>query len=358
MMTSCMTRSRWTTTGWRTPTGWRPGSRCSSLRLSYSLMSSSSLMLSSSPHHHHHQWWWSESRQQPWRTTGEGAKWARHRRIKKEEKTKVITSVWGGKNLFNYVHTLAALPRTILKNRMNLSMSFKSSWCNSSYYSKSSKAKQPARQGIELILTSKEQRRPLHFILSLSFFFGFREPRQQRRMVTQSTTFSGRQGSVFGHFFQFLAPSSALKKFDSHWCTVDTFKYPTQNDGWWKKWVSDKDWKNVHSKPCQTWGFSLCVRGGGGGGWGLKGWIRSLAVRCSECRRIWPSKKLVLGQPRGRRCGGRTGWGGGGTLLSPSKTSTGRRGEHTKSTGRRGEHTKSTGRRGDHTKSTKEIKNV
>ena len=40
--------------------------------------------------------------------------------------------------------------------------------------------------------------------------------------------------------------------------------------------------------------------------------------------------------------------------MSPSRTSTGRRGEHTKSTGRRGEHTKSTGRRGDHTKSTKE----
>ena len=40
---------------------------------------------------------------------------------------------------------------TILKNRMNSSFSLNSFWCNSSYYSKSSKAKHLARQGTEKI---------------------------------------------------------------------------------------------------------------------------------------------------------------------------------------------------------------
>ena len=58
----------------------------------------------------------------------------RRRRIKTEEKEKVVASVWG-KELIQFFAALANLPRTILKNRMNSSFSFKSSLCNSSYNS-------------------------------------------------------------------------------------------------------------------------------------------------------------------------------------------------------------------------------
>ena len=51
------------------------------------------------------------------------------RRIKAEEKAKVVASVWG-EELIQFLATLAVLPRTILKNS-----SFS---VNSSYYSKSS----------------------------------------------------------------------------------------------------------------------------------------------------------------------------------------------------------------------------
>ena len=62
----------------------------------------------------------------------------RHRRrIRTEEKAMVVDSVWG-KEFIQLFATLAVLPRTILKNRMNLSFSFKSSWCNLSYNSTSS----------------------------------------------------------------------------------------------------------------------------------------------------------------------------------------------------------------------------
>ena len=56
------------------------------------------------------------------------------RRIKTEEKAKVVASVWG-EEFIQFLAALAVLPRTILKNRMNSSFSFKSSWCNSSYNS-------------------------------------------------------------------------------------------------------------------------------------------------------------------------------------------------------------------------------
>ena len=55
------------------------------------------------------------------------------RRIKTEEKAKVVASVWG-EEFIQFLATLAILPRTILKNRMNLSF-FKSSWYNLSYNS-------------------------------------------------------------------------------------------------------------------------------------------------------------------------------------------------------------------------------
>ena len=51
-----------------------------------------------------------------------------HRRsIKIEEKAKVVVSVWGEESI-KFLSALAVWPRTILKNRMNSSFSFKSSW--------------------------------------------------------------------------------------------------------------------------------------------------------------------------------------------------------------------------------------
>ena len=40
------------------------------------------------------------------------------RRIKTEEKAKVVASIWG-EELMHFLAALAVLPRTILKNRMN-----------------------------------------------------------------------------------------------------------------------------------------------------------------------------------------------------------------------------------------------
>ena len=54
------------------------------------------------------------------------------RRMKTEEKAKVVASV-GEEEFVQFLAVLAVMPRTILKNRMNSSFSFKSSWCNSSY---------------------------------------------------------------------------------------------------------------------------------------------------------------------------------------------------------------------------------
>ena len=58
------------------------------------------------------------------------------RRIKTEEKAKVVAAVWG-KEFIQFLAALAILPRTVLKKRMNSSFSFRPSWCNSSYSSKS-----------------------------------------------------------------------------------------------------------------------------------------------------------------------------------------------------------------------------
>ena len=53
------------------------------------------------------------------------------RRIKTEEKAKVVASLWGAE-FIQFLAALAILPRKILKNRMNSSFSFESSWFNSS----------------------------------------------------------------------------------------------------------------------------------------------------------------------------------------------------------------------------------
>ena len=71
-----------------------------------------------------------------------------------EDKAKVVASVW--------LAELAVLPRSIRKNRMNSTFSFK--------YTRN-KAKQLARQGIEQILPPK-QTRPLPCLLIISFFYG------------------------------------------------------------------------------------------------------------------------------------------------------------------------------------------
>ena len=49
-------------------------------------------------------------------------------RIKTEEKAKVVAYVWGGRIYSIPGRAIAGLPKMILKNRMNSSFSFKSSW--------------------------------------------------------------------------------------------------------------------------------------------------------------------------------------------------------------------------------------
>ena len=63
--------------------------------------------------------------------------WGHRTRIKTEEKAKVVACVWE-EEFIKFLAPPAILSRTILKNRKNSSFSFKSSWRNSSYYSKSS----------------------------------------------------------------------------------------------------------------------------------------------------------------------------------------------------------------------------
>ena len=81
---------------------------------------------------------------------------SQRKRIKTEEKAKVVSTVWG-KEFIQFLAALAILHytvqcRTIFKNRMNWFFFFKSSWCNSSYSSKRPSAKHLAQQGIEQIL--------------------------------------------------------------------------------------------------------------------------------------------------------------------------------------------------------------
>ena len=74
--------------------------------------------------------------------------WDHRRRITTEEKTKGHPFCLG-EEFIQFLASLAFLPRTISKNRLNASFSFKSPWCNSSYYSKSPSTRQLARQRIE-----------------------------------------------------------------------------------------------------------------------------------------------------------------------------------------------------------------
>ena len=84
------------------------------------------------------------------------------KRIELEEKAKVvvIASVWGTE-FVQFLAPLDVLPRSIWKNWMNLTFSFKET-----------KAKQLAQEGIEQILSPKQKRRPLPYLLILSFCYG------------------------------------------------------------------------------------------------------------------------------------------------------------------------------------------
>ena len=70
------------------------------------------------------------------------------RRIKTEETAKVVAAVWR-EEFIKFLAALAILPRTILKNRINSSFSFKSARGNSIYSLSGPNAKQLAQQGIE-----------------------------------------------------------------------------------------------------------------------------------------------------------------------------------------------------------------
>ena len=82
------------------------------------------------------------------------------RRMETEAKTKVVASVWGAK-FIPFLAALAVLPRSIWKNGMNSTFSFKST-----------EAKQLARQGFELILPPKQKWGTLSLLLSPSFLYG------------------------------------------------------------------------------------------------------------------------------------------------------------------------------------------
>ena len=117
----------------------------------------------------------------------EAADGPRHRRrIKTEEKAEVIAAVWGT-DLIPFLAALTILHQDDLKKEVNSSYSsychgaihlhivlvqfilfFISSWCNSSYSSNHPGTKQLAWQGIKSILSTKQQRRPLPSLLSLS----------------------------------------------------------------------------------------------------------------------------------------------------------------------------------------------
>ena len=68
------------------------------------------------------------------------------RRMEREEKAKVVASVWGGggKDFVQFLSALAVLPWSIWKNMMN-----------STFSSKQTKAKELARQRIEQIMPPK-----------------------------------------------------------------------------------------------------------------------------------------------------------------------------------------------------------
>ena len=83
-----------------------------------------------------------------------------HRRwMELEDKAKVV-SLFGGAELVQFFAALAVLPWSYWKKRLN-----------TSYFSKSTEAKQLAWQGIEQVLSPKQTRRPLPCLLIIFFFY-------------------------------------------------------------------------------------------------------------------------------------------------------------------------------------------
>ena len=87
-------------------------------------------------------------------------------------KKKRSSLLFGGNNLFHSLtrYTVAVLHCDELKNRINCTRMNKKRM-NSSYSSKSSQCKIASAESKETILSPKQQRRPLPFLLSLSFFY-------------------------------------------------------------------------------------------------------------------------------------------------------------------------------------------
>ena len=127
------------------------------------------------------------------------------------EKVVAMVGRGGGNEEFvQFLAALATLPRTILKNRMNSSFSFISSWCNSSY--NSNRPVQNSLRGKELnkFFPPKQKRRPLPFLLSSSFFYGMtcrakvKYPRSARASPCNKIFDSFRETNVFISCFLFL----------------------------------------------------------------------------------------------------------------------------------------------------------
>ena len=92
------------------------------------------------------------------------------RRINTEENEKVVAASWGTK-LLKFLATLAILHQNNINNRLICTThqdEFRG--CKSASSSTRPSAKQLAGQGLEYILSPKQQRRLLPFLLYLSFF--------------------------------------------------------------------------------------------------------------------------------------------------------------------------------------------
>ena len=86
----------------------------------------------------------------------EGEGLTHRRRIKTEATAKVVASVWGTECI-QFLAALAILYQDDFGNQDEFILFFKSSWCNSFYFSNLPSAPQLARQGIEYILSPQLQ---------------------------------------------------------------------------------------------------------------------------------------------------------------------------------------------------------
>ena len=100
------------------------------------------------------------------------------RRINTEEMAKFVAAVWGTE-FIQFLAAHAILHQDEWKNRMNgTRMIWKGGWIHPILKNRLS-AKQLAPQGIEYIIYPEQQRRPLPFLLFLSFFYMVSDNRGQ-----------------------------------------------------------------------------------------------------------------------------------------------------------------------------------